>query len=904
MKLQFYIHYNTQPGQGIYVVGSSKSLGNWEEDKALPLHYSSNGHWKGSVSIEETGPVTYKYILKQENGPNHWEWGANRIITIKEGAGKEYLLFDTWHWPAAHEKALYSSAFQRVIMPNDTIVKGKSSRAKKQLEFRIRVPRIGKPFQLCVIGNHKNLGNWDYSKAVQMAYDGETGDWKASVDMSSMSGSISYKYGIFDTTTGEVSTLEAGKDRFFTLPTPDAEAFYCVKGDTAFRFPEGLWKGTGVSVPVFSLRSENSFGIGEFSDLIPFIEWAKSLGIKMVQILPINETIAYHNWLDSYPYKSISVVAMHPIFLNPLKMGRLNNESLMKEFIESAKSFNEQEDVDYPGVLDIKSRYFKMLFDQEKDSFFESVEFQAFFTENKDWLVPYAAYAFLRDKKGTPDFRKWGEFSIYNREKIEELSKIGAPDRDDIIIHYYIQFHLDKQLNEVTQFARNNGVVLKGDIPIGISPNSVEAWTEPHLFNLNGQAGAPPDSFAIKGQNWGFPTYQWDIMAKEDYAWWKYRLQKMNHYFDAYRIDHILGFFRIWEIPMHAVEGVLGHFNPSLPLTAEEIEQWGIHFDFERFIKPYIRYHILYDLFGLLMHDVIDKYLDEAGYDQFKLKPEFDTQQKINAYFLKDIEEEDLTVKQRKVRDGLFDLVSNVVFLQLGENQWHPRVNMHFTSSYKDLDEYTRQKLDRLYNEFYYRRHNDFWYQKGMEKLPAIISASDMLVCGEDLGMVPDCVPPVMQALNILSLEIQRMPKNPRITFAHPSDAPYLSVCTTSTHDMSTIRGWWEEDPEKTKRFFNEVLGNEGDPPYFAEPWVCQQMITQHLYSSAMWVVFPIQDLLAIDATLRWDETHREQINVPSDVRHHWKFRMQQSIETLKAANDFNTVVKNLISASGRNSDF
>jgi 4-alpha-glucanotransferase len=378
----------------------------------------------------------------------------------------------------------------------------------------------------------------------------------------------------------------------------------------------------------------------------------------------------------------------------------------------------------------------------------------------------------------------------------------------------------------------------------------------------------------------------------------------MADYFDTYRIDHILGFFRIWEIPSDAVEALLGHFNPALPLTAKEISNYGIYFNYERFAKPYIRYHILKPLFGKDTETVINDFLDDLGHNHFRLKEEFNTQQKINQHFLKGIEEEDLDEDNRKIRDGLFDLAANVLFVCTGDDQWHPRISMQKTSSFAELDDWTKEQLNGLYNDYFYKRHNEFWYQKGMEKLPIIVSVGNMLVCGEDLGMIPDCVPKAMKELGILSLEIQRMPKNPKIQFAHPANAPYLSVCTTSTHDMSTIRGWWEEDRAKIQLFHNQELGNFGQAPYFAEPWICQQVITQHLYSPAMWVTIPIQDLIAIDRDFRWEKTHAEQINYPANVRHKWRFRMKQSIEELKKAKKFNELLKGLIQASGRNSNY
>jgi 4-alpha-glucanotransferase len=255
---------------------------------------------------------------------------------------------------------------------------------------------------------------------------------------------------------------------------------------------------------------------------------------------------------------------------------------------------------------------------------------------------------------------------------------------------------------------------------------------------------------------------------------------------------------------------------------------------------------------------------------------------------------------------GLIRLVAEVLFLpaQGSENRFYPRISMHSTYSYNNLDEDLKGKLNTIYIHYYYQRHEHFWKEQALEKLPALVNATNMLVCGEDLGMIPATVPEVMRQFNILSLEIQRMPKNPKNDFAHPSDAHYLSVCTTSTHDMSTIRGWWEEDRSKTQVFYNPQFGKFGEIPYFAEPWVCNEIITQHLFSPAMWVVFPIQDLLAIDEKLRWGDTHGERINEPANPRHYWKYRMHLSMEELMDANGFNKRLSSIIKDSGRNEDY
>ncbi len=901
MEIRFKIHYQTQPGEQICICGTGSFLGHWDATKALRLNYVPGGFWETTLTLPKgLKELEYSYLLLDDNGNFSWEWGSPRRLNISEIGCGIFYLHENWRAPENREKVLYSSAFSRVIMQPDTGLTGHAAKGKKILKFRIPVPRIGKGQQICVSGNNESLGNWNKSSPLLLSCGDEFPVWTGSMDAENLKLPLLYKYGVFDTKNKEIIQLEEGPNRNIdSLPEP--EEYTYLRSDEGYNYPDVGWRGAGVAVPVFSLRSDKGFGIGEFSDLIEFIDWAKSVGMKMVQILPVNETIATHSWLDSYPYKSISVIALHPVYLNIQKMGELKDKSLMEEYALKQKELNSKMSVDYPTVHSIKSRYYKLLFDQEKETFFKQADYKEFFEKNKDWLVPYAAFAYLRDKNKTADFRKWKEYSKYNRKEIEKFCRPGSKEWDDISVHYFLQYHLDRQLREVAEYARANGVVLKGDIPIGISPNSVEAWTEPHLFNLDSQAGAPPDSFSIKGQNWGFPTYNWARMATDNYAWWKMRLQKMAEYFDAYRIDHILGFFRIWEIPADAVEGLLGAFNPALPLSAGEIQGFGINFDYDRLIKPYIRQHIVEKMFGEYAGEVFETFLEHAGHGAYKMKEQFDTQKKVNLHFLEDIEEEELPEKNRKIRGGLFDLIANVLFVQTGYDQYHPRITLQYTSSYAELDDITKDRINQLYNHFFYRRHDEFWYHKGMEKLPAIIAASNMLVCGEDLGMVPDCVHPVMDRLAILRLIIQRMPSNHKIKFAHPADAHYLSVCTTSTHDMATIRGWWEEDRKTTQLFFNQEMGNFGEAPLHAEPWVCQQMITQHMYSPAMWTVFPVQDLIALDEEVRWKETHLEKINEPSNVRHHWKYRMFQSIDNLKKSERLNKLIKKLVEDSGRN---
>ncbi|MBO5957634.1 MAG: 4-alpha-glucanotransferase [Bacteroidales bacterium] len=638
-------------------------------------------------------------------------------------------------------------------------------------------------------------------------------------------------------------------------------------------------KLTGVAVPVFSLNTQNNFGIGEFLDLKQLANWCNKVGMKMIQILPINDTRTDDSWDNSYPYKAISTKALHPIYLNLETLGTLQDEN-DRTYFEKQKAILKAKDyVDYPEVMKVKDAYFKKIFAQDWDSTKNTEEFQTFFKDNKDWLVPYAVFCSQQPKANSQ----------------QPTANSQQPE-----FYYFLQYHLDKQLRDAVDYLHENGIALKGDIPIGIGRHSVEAYSNPELFNLDCQAGAPPDAFATEGQNWEFPTYNWDAMANDNYQWWRDRLTQMSRYFDAYRIDHILGFFRIWEIPYEYTQGIMGHFSPALSYQQSAISS-QLSANYERLTKPYIRGHFLHEYFGEYTNEVREKYLNETSFSYFELKEEFNTQRKITISFDNRQQTTDNRYKDEKIKNGLIALCAEVLFVEDKNKGLHPRIALQFTHSYNELEDYQKNEINKLYDDYFYHRNEELWKEEALKKLPKIIEASDMLVCGEDLGMVPACVKDVMQQLNILSLEVQRMPKNPCETFVNPANNPYLSVDTTSTHDMSTIRGWWEENGEMTNRFYREMLGHQEGAPYFAEPWVCKEIIEQHLKSSSMWVIIPIQDYIAMDGEFRWDQTQREQINVPANSHHHWCYKMHQSLEELNERQSLNETLLSMIKDSGRN---
>ncbi|MES2851053.1 MAG: 4-alpha-glucanotransferase, partial [Bacteroidota bacterium] len=613
--------------------------------------------------------------------------------------------------------------------------------------------------------------------------------------------------------------------------------------------------------------------------------------------LPVNDTTATHTWTDSYPYAAISAFALHPLFLNLEKVAG-KTAAVVKTWKKTKEELNALPEVDYEAVLNFKYAAIKGLYEKQKDKFKEDIQYFEFFDMNRHWLVPYAAFCYLRDKYKTSDYNQWKTHNVYDEDTIQELADPSQKHYDSIALHYFTQYHLHLQLKEATAYAHKNGIIVKGDLPIGIYRYGCDAWMAPELYNMNAQAGAPPDDFAIKGQNWGFPTYNWKKMQEDGFAWWRRRFEQMSEYFDAFRIDHILGFFRIWSIPIDAVEGIMGKFVPAIPIHINELYQNNIPFEHHRYCKPYVTQQIVRERFGSEAEYVTNTFLNWSD-GSFELQEACNTQKKVEQYFagLADSEANNF------IKLGLYDLISNVLFFaeEGSQNQqFHFRIGMENTTSFRDLDDYIKPRLKELYVNYFFRRQDDFWQKEAMHKLPELKRSTNMLVCGEDLGMVPDCVPDVMQQLGILSLEIQRMPKDSSTEFFHPKDAPYMSVVTPSTHDMSTIRGWWEEDPTKTQRFYNTILGKYGASPFYCEPWINRDILIQHLYSPAMWCIFQIQDILGMSETLRRENPHDERINQPANPKHYWRYRMHISLEDLMKEKLFNEELGGFVKASGR----
>ncbi len=814
MNVTVNIHYHTAWGEHLRLV--------FADGRHVAMSCAGDV-WVGAFKVaSSTKPIEYKVEVVAGEAVVREEWGAIHSVATKTAA-KHLVIHDTWSERPSN-RAFYTSMFADTIFAHE--VGSITSLSASGLRIEVEAPMLRRGEALAVSGSSESLGEWQASKVVPMTHIGNS-VWSVSLDV--MPSMAEYKFVVIDASTGAVVRWEQGDNR--RLPYVAAtNSATIVRG---LRMRDALsWRGAGVAVPMFSLRSESSFGVGDFADLRLLADWCVKCGENVIQILPINDTTMTRTWKDSYPYNANSTIALHPLYINLEQAGKLRKKADRDHFAALGRELNALPQVDYERVLNAKFDYLHILFAESGAKCLASKEYKTFVEKNEGWLTPYAVYSALRDKYKTADFNRWGKYASYDAK---ECAKFAAKNAEAVDFYRFVQFHLDRQLHAAIEYGHSVGVALKGDIPIGVSRISVDAWVSPELFVMRSSAGAPPDDFSVTGQNWGFPIYNWEEMAKDGYAWWKTRFRKMAEYFDAYRIDHILGFFRIWEVPLDAVNALLGEFNPSLPYTADEIRWRGVDFDPSR--------------------DVAHDYSSD-----------------------------------------------NVLWLEYRHKSgyYYPRITPFDTERFAWLNDQQKHAFAEIHNEFYYRRHNDFWKGIAEERLSMLVETTRMLTCGEDLGMIPDCVPEVMQRQQILSLEIERMPKDTGREFADVMHYPYMSVCTTSTHDMNPVRAWWRENRNTTQHYYNNVMQWWGEAPSDATPEICREIIGRHLASPAMLTILPLQDWLSIDGELRYADPDAERINVPANPTHYWRYRMHITLEQLLSADDFNAMVRAMIAAGGR----
>ena len=864
MKLKFSIRYRTAWGESLHVSIAYHSQDGTVKQYNLLMQTEDGELWTLETAALESrqhplSHIVYIYQVEDADGNvlrREWDL-VPRVYHFD--TSKDYIFPDQWRdLPLPYH--LYTNAYLTMVhgRTDEHVEALRLPLFRRTITFRVSAPQLQPGQAVAICGSHPAIGSWNTSRYLRMEYAGQH-EWMLTVNALGMLFPIEYKYVVVDDETHAFVAWEEGDNR----TTGDMEMVdgqVLVLYGEHLRLKEQTWRAAGVAVPVFSLRSEHSYGVGDFGDLKLLVDWAVLTGMRVIQLLPVNDTTVSHHWQDSYPYNIISVFALHPHYIDLEAAGTLKSKHTMTQFRRRQQELNALPYSDYEAVDRVKQEYLLQLFEEQKKTVTASKEYKDFVHDNKAWLKPYAAYR-----------------------------------AEDEAFTYYLQYLLHTQLKSAADYARSKGVILKGDLPIGVNRESVETKEHSEFFHIDSQTGAPPDAFTSQGQNWGFPTYNWE--SEELIGWFRKRLKHLSQYFDALRIDHILGFFRIWEIPENAVYGLLGHFSPALPLTVGEIEYFGLPFRKELYTRPFVNDRLIDRLFGIHVQYVRDNFLVRKAYNLYDLKEEYDTQRKVSAYFADRHDESSLWI-----RDGLMRLISDVLFVEdpRQPEMYHPRIGVLSEPIYEALSNEDKDAFLRLYNNYFYQRHSMFWGQQALKRLPAIFKDSRLLICGEDLGMLPDCVEPVLDQLRILTLEIQQMPKQQGFEFAHLEANPYRSVATISTHDMSPLRLWWQENPERRQRYYVTMLQKEGRAPEQLPAHLAEEIIARHLYCPSMLCILQLQDWLAMDSELRSKHPQDERINVPSDPYNRWRYRMHLTIEQLIAAERYNNKVRTMITRSKR----
>ena len=876
MQLTFYLQCFTRFGENLFVEISGGSYA---------MEYVAHGTWRCVCHVPSEALFHYRYFIDDDSGLLSYEWGGTERQLPSLAHLERFCCYDQFE-RLPQQAPFHTIPFDRLFCKH-TPLPSSPTLSSTDCLIRAQVPGVLPEQGVGVLGEHGRLGGWQAAEVVPMHYVGNS-TWELLIEQATLLQGSEYKCVLYNVHSSEVVSWEEGDNRH--MPYLEGATLLTLTP----QFPKD-WRGAGVAIPLFSLRSEASWGIGDFMDLQQMVDWTEATGQRVIQLLPINDTTQCFDQRDSYPYRAISIYALHPLYLSLPAMASEASQAIVAGYLPEGKQLNALATVDYPAVLSLKWRCFRELYACDGATLLASSAFAAFWEQHHAWLLPYGVFCVLRDNYGTATFGSWGELTTFDGPAVEAYAQAHAAE---VGFYYYLQYHAEQQLQAMCDYAHAHGVILKGDLPIGISGDSVEAWQQPELFHMDRQTGAPPDPFSEVGQNWGFPTYNWEAMSANHYAWWKSRFERMERFFDAFRIDHILGFFRIWEIPQTDVLGLCGHFSPALPLSCEELAQQGIVGDLSRFTTPYITAELLQARFPERHALLQATFLEPQGSGLLQFKSGYQTQREVAQFYHAQgwMPERATELLQLQL------LQCEVLLLEDPDapGHYHPRIRLQESGSFEALPIFLKHAFSALHDDFFYRRHDEFWRREAMVKLPELMSTTQMLICGEDLGMLPNCVAPVMSQLEILSLEIQRMPKAFGALFVEPEATPYFSVLSSGSHDMSTLRGWWQENRTLTQQFYETMLAGHGEAPVECRAVVVEQILTQLLHGNSMWTIIPWQDYMGMDARLRRADVAAERINDPANPNNYWCYRMHLTLEQLLQEQLFNERLRYLVRASGR----
>lgn len=695
--------------------------------------------------------------------------------------------------------------------------------------------------ELYIVGSDSRLGSWDTQKGLRL---GCVGGFTYYVDIDHIEGSVEYKFII--KSKNSVYWQLGGNNIYDSSKNDLSEIFH-----KELMFENYNPKFSGVVAPIFSLRHKKDWGIGDFYGLKLLLKFAYRVNMSVVQILPINDTCITMTAKDSYPYNAISTNAINPMFMD---MSCFESQNM------TAKEANVLSKIDY-NIVSINK--YKSIWNHTEAYLSDKNNvrnIERFAEQHNSWLDAYAHFIIMNDTAGLFGYK----LSEYNKNYQNNSFHIFF--KNEILRIKCIQYILHTQLKDISDYANKKNILLKGDLPIGVNPNGLDVSINKEYFNVDFSAGAPPDDFALDGQNWGFPTYNWDIMETDNFSWWKNRMSSLNDYFSAVRIDHILGFFRIWQIPKNQHSGLLGFFYPSIPLDYNTVngclnDGWDIDY----LSKPIVHEDYARKLLGCYFEKVIESKLLLAHCK----KGFFNLAEETQVFY---------DNKNDEVSNILRKLCTEVLFIKHNDN-YYPRIRPDKTNIFNHIGRDNQALIENIHSDYFFHKNISLWRNVAKKRLSAIKSSSDILLCAEDLGMIPSCVPDVLSELNIMTLEIERMPKEGQETpWCNLDNLPYNSVLSTSTHDMPPLKLYWHRLSNDEKEDYR--ARKLGDIDLNNEKCVLKTIVKNHLLSSSILCIIPLGDLLSFHDIMSQDASE-EQINHPENPDNIWDYRFPFYMDNL-----------------------
>lgn len=825
------------------------------------------------LPLEQECTIRYHYsvytadVLVRTEPPT-----ASHTLTIARGTAPVVTVFDRWVEPSAERRLRQGFRVQKA---GDLLVDRLLTLPCTEGSCYFVLPSevwAHEGDEIRLVGSTAATGQWDVERGLPLFPIGETLAVKVPAQET-----FEYKW-VYRYSDGSV-VWEEGGNRLFT-PSADLDRRARIEYVEPPRWascprqsvPQKVF---GTAVPLFSLRTERSYGCGDLSDALTLLQWLHETGQGLLQLLPIYDTTWSRTDRDSYPYNCITTYGIHPLYLDVRQLYGYDRSAKRAHWEERAARLNALDAVDYCAVMELKEEVIDHCFERWYASESKSEEFRSFCSSNDSEVIPYALFCVLRDRHPAADVREYPSYEESLAQWRAHGTLEGTPAVYEVYRYLYIQYALYRQLAELRKKADAWSILLKGDLPIGVGRNSVDVWQDPTLFHLDYSAGAPPDPFSQRGQDWGFPTYNWQVMLRDGYRWWKRRMEAMSSYFSAVRVDHVLGFFRIWSIPYGSLNPCVGHFVPAMGYEEDEVAGLCGAAEIRMWKESWLCVHTAEEIWGRdLPLALTQGWLSEAQ----------------GGYLLK-------RCKRSDIPPGYWstyaESLGECLFVVDESGLWHPRILLERTHRFGELPSQIQSRLRALHDDYYYRRNEQLWKSTALERLEALVHGTGMLICAEDLGMLPASVPEVLGMLEIFSLEVLRMSKRSDVTYVRPCDIPRLSVLTTSTHDMPSLRGWWCSLDDQQRSFICREYGL--DPPGESTLPLLLRSLSR---TNASVVIFPLQDWFVLSGYAAEVSVEDEQINYPHDSEHVWDYRMYRTIEDLRHNTSLSRAVRELTAPS------